>query len=128
MDGYNALRSRLVTDVADASNTIKHLMIRAEDSRILKDWKTMTRMYGELRDLNRELIREHQKRVENHEALLAALREVNQTIQKAAKLRAGGPKTKMVAACRQAIKVNNVHALFKIIQFTDLAEQTAGFE
>ena len=70
----------------------------------------------ELRDLNRELIREHQKRVENHEALLAALREVNQTIQKAAKLRAGGPKTKMVAACRQAIKVNNVHALFKIIQ------------
>ena len=48
MDEYNALRSRLVTDVADASNTIKHI-IRAEDSRILKDWKTMTRMYGELR-------------------------------------------------------------------------------
>ena len=44
VDGYNALRSRLVTDVADASNTIKHLVIRAEDSRILKDWTTMKRM------------------------------------------------------------------------------------
>jgi Bardet-Biedl syndrome 2 protein len=129
VDEHNALRSRLVTDVADASITIKHLVIRAEDSRILQDWKTMKRMYGELRDLNRELIVEHQKRVENHEALLAALRDVNQTIQKAGKLRAGGPKTRMVAACRQAIKVNNVHALFKIIQLgADLAEQTSGFE
>jgi Bardet-Biedl syndrome 2 protein len=38
-------------------------------------------------------------------------------IQRAAKLRCGGAKTRIVSACRAAIKANNVHALFNLIQF-----------
>jgi hypothetical protein len=37
-------------------------------------------------------------------------------IQKAARLRVGQAKGRIVAACRSAIKSNNIHALFKIIQ------------
>ena len=48
--------------------------------------------------------------------LLEALKDVNQMIQKAAKLRAGKFKTEVIAACRAAIQANNISALFKIIQ------------
>jgi Bardet-Biedl syndrome 2 protein len=48
--------------------------------------------------------------------LLEALKDVNQMIQKAAKLRMGKHKTEVVTACRAAIQSNNIAALFKIIQ------------
>ena len=94
---------------------MKTYVIKAEDARILGDMNAMRRMYGQLFDLNRELIMQHAKRAQNHEELLAALKEVNQMIQRAAKCRHGAPKTRTVAACRKAIKENNTHALFDII-------------
>ena len=56
--------------------------IKAEDARILGDMNAMRRMYGQLFDLNRELIMQHAARAQNHEELLAALKEVNQMIQR----------------------------------------------
>ena len=101
VDDRNAARSRLVADVADGSNAVKTFVIKAEDARILGDMNAMRRMYGQLFDLNRELIMQHAKRAQNHEELLAALKEVNQMIQRAAKCRHGAPKTRTVAACRK---------------------------
>ena len=51
--------------------------------------------------------------------LLGALKEVNQMIQRAARLRCGVPKTRVVAACRAAVKNNNTALLFKIIRDGD---------
>lgn len=39
--------------------------------------------------------------------------QVNQMIQRAAKLRVGQAKTRVVNSCRAAIKANNLQALFK---------------
>lgn len=64
----------------------------------------------------RELIMEHTKRATNHAELLEALRQVNHMIQKAAKLRVGAPKARIVSACRAAVKENNTNALLKIIR------------
>lgn len=66
-----------------------------------------------------DLIADHDKRATNHKELLEALKEVNQMIQRSARLRVGGPKTRVVAACRAAIKVNNMASLFKIIREGD---------
>ena len=88
---------------------------KAEDARILGDIKGMRQAYAQLYTLNAELMGEYTKRANNHEELLAALKEVNHMIQKAAKLRVGAPKARIVAACRQAIKANNIHSLFAII-------------
>jgi Bardet-Biedl syndrome 2 protein len=66
--------------------------------------------------LNKELVGEYNKRAVNHQELLRALKEVNQMIQKAARLRVGDPKTQVVAACRKAIKDNNMQSLFKIVR------------
>ena len=47
----------------------------------------MKRWYMELFDVNRDLISDYKIRCNNHEELMACLKQVNQTIQKAGKLR-----------------------------------------
>ena len=43
------------------------------------------------------------------------LKHLNSVIQKAARLRIGKPSTKVIAACRKAVKKNNIGALLQII-------------
>ncbi|CAM9655156.1 unnamed protein product, partial [Discosporangium mesarthrocarpum] len=112
---YNNLRHQLTADMADNSHRIKALIVRAEDARILGDMPLMRRMYAELFTLNKQCVAEYSKRANNHQALLAALKEVNQTIQKASNLRVGKAKTRVVTECRAAIKSNNVDALVQIM-------------
>jgi Bardet-Biedl syndrome 2 protein len=76
----------------------------------------MKRLYSDLFSLNNELIGEYTKRSNNHNELLNALKEVNQMIQRAARLRVGNAKTRVVTLCRTAVKENNVQALFQIIE------------
>ena len=147
---YNAARLKLTAEMADQSNTAKTLVIKAEDARILGEYKLMRATYTELYTLNAELMGEYTKRAnnheqvrsipwplstnpprtvhdllspflagvraKNHEQLLGALKEVNHMIQKAARLRVGGAKARIVSSCREAIKTNDFHALFKIMK------------
>ncbi|KAF0683990.1 Aste57867_24071 [Aphanomyces stellatus] len=116
VDDYNSIRLKLTGDMADDSNQIKHLVIRAEDARILNDMRGMRSFYSELFSLNNQLLGEYTKRATNHQALLDALKEVNSMIQLAARLRNGAPKSAVIVACRKAIKANNIHALFYIVK------------
>jgi len=116
VDEYNATRLALTAEMADQSNNAKTLVIRAEDARILGDIKAMRSAYSELYTLNAELMGEYSKRANNHEQLLAALKEVNHMIQKTARLRVGAAKTRIVTACRASIKANDIHGLFQIMQ------------
>lgn len=125
VDEYNAIRLKLTAEMADSSNLVKTLVIKAEDARILGDMKLMKRMYSELYTLNNELIGEYTKRSNNHQELLAALKEVNNMIQKAARLRVGAPKSRVVTACRAAIKANNIHSLFQIIREGKVAGESS---
>jgi len=90
-------------------------LTEAEDARLMADMPLMKRHYADLFTLNNELIAEYNKRANNHEALLAALKEVNQIIQKAANLRVGAPKARVIAESRAAIKSNNIDSLYHII-------------
>ena len=71
--------------------------------------------YGDLFDVNRELMVEHSKRAENHAELLKALKHVNQVILRASRLRYGAGAARVVKACRKAVKENNTQALFRIV-------------
>ncbi|KAH9150352.1 hypothetical protein AeRB84_006779 [Aphanomyces euteiches] len=140
VDDYNSIRLKLTGDMADDSNQIKHLVIRAEDARIINDMyvsqaasslnspplelfpeffccrKGMRSFYSELFTLNNQLLGEYTKRATNHQALLDALKDVNSMIQLAARLRNGQAKAAVIVACRKAIKANNIHALFYIVK------------
>jgi Bardet-Biedl syndrome 2 protein len=61
VDEYNAVRLKLTAEMADSSNLLKALVIKAEDARIINNMALMRRMYQQLFDLNRELIMEHTK-------------------------------------------------------------------
>jgi len=116
VDEYNAVRLKLTAEMADSANLVKALIVKAEDYRMLSDMSNLKKVFAGLQQTNSDLIAEYNKRANNHQQLLGQLKEVNMMIQKAAKLRVGNPKTRVVAACRQAIKKNNIHELFQIIR------------
>lgn len=116
VDEYNAVRLKLTAEMADSSSLVKALIVKAEDYRMLSDMENLKKVFLSLQQTNSDLTAEYTKRANNHQQLLEQLKEVNMMIQKAAKLRTGTPKTRVVSACRQAIKKNNIHELFQIIK------------
>ncbi|XP_064601546.1 Bardet-Biedl syndrome 2 protein homolog [Liolophura sinensis] len=116
VDEFHSVRQKLTAEMADHSNLIRSMVVRAEDSRLMGDMRNMRKAYMELYDLNRDLINGYTIRSNNHQELLTCLKQVNQIIQKAGRLRVGKYKTQVVAACRSAIKSNNINSLFKIIK------------
>ncbi|XP_059362586.1 Bardet-Biedl syndrome 2 protein homolog [Carassius carassius] len=116
VDEFHSVHQKLTAAMADHSNYIRNMLVQAEDARLMGDWRNMKKRYIELYDLNRDLINEYKIRSNNHNALLARLKSVNQAIQRAGRLRVGKPKTQVIAACRDAIKNNNINALFKIMK------------
>ncbi|KAK1785417.1 hypothetical protein P4O66_018251, partial [Electrophorus voltai] len=116
VDEFHAVRQKMTAAIGDHSNHIRNMLVQAEDARLMGDLKTMKKRYIELYDLNRDLISEYKIRSNNHSALLSRLKAVNQAIQRAGRLRVGKPKNQVISACRDAIKNNNVNALFKIMK------------
>ncbi|CAK9033061.1 Bardet-Biedl syndrome 2 protein [Durusdinium trenchii] len=118
----NSIRQRLSAEMADESNYIKSLVVKAEDARILGDITSITQTYQELTTLNVQLIGEYNKRSNNQENLLNTLKEVNQIIQWASLLRIGKPKAQVVSACRKAIKTSNLASMFHAITSMSAAQ------
>jgi Bardet-Biedl syndrome 2 protein len=77
----------------------------------------MKKIYKTLFELNQNLVGEYTKRSNNYEGLLASLKDVNQMIQRSARLRVGSVKQSIITSCRAAIKANNLQTLFQIIKF-----------
>ena len=103
--------------MADNSQRIKALVVRAEDSRIMNEMDSMRKAYTNLFSLNTQLLNEHSLRTKIQENLLEALRSVNLMIQRAASLRVGNAKMDVIAECRKAIKNNNFSSLQRIIRY-----------
>lgn len=74
---------KLSAEIADSSQVVKTLVIKAEDARRIGNMPQMAKSYSQLYDINRELIGEYQKRANNHAELLKSLKDVNQMIQQA---------------------------------------------
>ena len=104
--------------------------------------KNMRKWYSQLYDLNRDLISGYKIRCNNHQELMETLKQVNQIIQRAGRLRGkewrppsyytmafsivnsvvfnhysvGKSKAKVISDCRGAIKGSNVNMLVKVIR------------
>ena len=71
---------------------------------------------SQLYDINRDLVSQYKIRCNNHQELMETLKEVNQIIQKAARLRIGRSKATVISECRNSIKTNNINQLVKVIK------------
>ncbi|XP_075432991.1 BBSome complex member BBS2 isoform X2 [Ascaphus truei] len=116
VDESHSVHQKLTADMADQSNMVRSMLVQAEDARLMRDMGNMKKRYTELYDLNRDLINCYKIRCNNHMELLNSLRGVNQAIQRAGRLRVGKPKAQVITACRDAIRSNNVNALFRIMR------------
>ncbi|XP_015276879.1 PREDICTED: Bardet-Biedl syndrome 2 protein isoform X1 [Gekko japonicus] len=116
VDESYSVCQKLTTNMADSSNFIRSMLVRAEDSRLMGDMKNMKRRYMELYNLNKDLLSEYKIRCTNHTEFLNNLKAINQAIQRAGRLRVGKPKMQVIAACRDAIKNDNINMLFRIMR------------
>lgn len=115
VEAASAARSVVDSQAAMLAMAIKDSVLRAEDARLLRDVSGLRRAHARLADLNRDMWLEHERRVANQAQLLQGLRAVNVMIQAAAGLRVGPAQGRVVAACRAAIKANNLAALDKVV-------------
>jgi Bardet-Biedl syndrome 2 protein len=83
---------------------------------VINDMTSMKKTYLEIAKINADLFQEYKVRSTNHHELMAQLKTVNTMIQKAANLRVGQGKARVVTACRNAIKSNNINELFQILR------------
>ncbi|KAM3829164.1 BBSome complex member BBS2 isoform 3-T3 [Vipera latastei] len=116
VDSSHTVCQKLTANMAESSNCIRSMLVRAEDSRLMGDWRNMKKRYMELYDLNKDLLSQYKIRCSNHSELLNNLKAINQAIQRAGHLRVGKHKMQMIAACRDAIKNNSVNMLVKIMR------------
>uniref|UniRef100_A0A0K2U534 BardetBiedl syndrome 2 protein homolog [Strongylocentrotus purpuratus] n=1 Tax=Lepeophtheirus salmonis TaxID=72036 RepID=A0A0K2U534_LEPSM len=112
-------RQRLSAEMADHSGIVRTFVVRAEDSRLLSDIKSVRKWYSQLFEINRGMISNYKIRCHNHENLMNTLKNVNQIIQKLARLRVGKTKSNIITDSRTAIKDNNIPQLLKVMKYGD---------
>ncbi|KAF4525124.1 hypothetical protein B566_EDAN005066, partial [Ephemera danica] len=81
------VRVQLSAGMAEAASNIRNLVVRAEDARLIGDIYAMKKWYSQLASMNSDLLREYKIRSKNHEDVMETLKDINQCIQKASKLR-----------------------------------------
>ena len=85
--GLKEVDARLQAEAAGGANLLKSIVIRLEDARILENINDMRKRLMQLKNINGDLIREHEIRLNSHRELAASLKELNIGVQRAARLR-----------------------------------------
>ncbi|KAL6265602.1 hypothetical protein P5V15_002396 [Pogonomyrmex californicus] len=109
--GLKEVDARLQAEAAGAATLLKSIVIRLEDARILENIDDMRKRLMQLKNINGDLIREHEIRLNSHRELATSLKELNIGVQRAARLRVGKAASNAVARCRAAIQDENPKAL-----------------
>lgn len=88
--GLKEVDARLQAEAAGGATLLKSIVIRLEDARILENIDDMRKRLMQLKNINGDLIREHEIRLNSHRELAASLKELNIGVQRAARLRGRG--------------------------------------
>jgi Ciliary BBSome complex subunit 2, C-terminal len=90
-------------------------VVRAEDARLVGDYTSMKQHYRALRDLNRDLCQQHDRRLEKHAQLASSLKAINGVIQSAIRLRLGAQTQALSNACRAAVQQQDSQAFIRAL-------------
>ncbi|EDQ92040.1 uncharacterized protein MONBRDRAFT_22806 [Monosiga brevicollis MX1] len=111
----HGVRQRLSAELAEGSNLVKSLLLRAEDYRLMGDTFNMRETYAQLHAANRDLVNAYTIRSTNHNKLLEGLKSLNMFIQTTAQLLDGPLQTEFVAECRECIRNSDMVKLFNVL-------------
>eukprot|EP00055_Hartaetosiga_balthica_P003199 m.6870 g.6870 ORF g.6870 m.6870 type:complete len:761 (-) comp2668_c0_seq1:36-2318(-) len=109
----HSVRQKLVAEIAENSTLAKSLLLRAEDHRIMGNFVAMQQAYGDVMDVNKDILRAHAFRYSNQEKLMSQVRILNKIIHERAERNGGGA---FIDSCRQAIKENDYGTLLDLLQ------------
>lgn len=112
----NQLKTHFSANISENINNLKVNIVKAEASLMINDIEQMKRNYALVQQENGALIGEYLKRSNNHQALIAMLKELNAMIKNASNLRLGLAQKKMVAEARESIKTNSTQKMATIFQ------------
>lgn len=98
-------------ETANETTLLKNIIIRLEDARILENIDEMRRRLVQLKNVNADLIKEHEIRMKSYREFTTNLKELNLGVQRAARLRVGKSASNTIANCRAAIQDENSKAL-----------------
>nr|CAI39046.1 BBS2, putative [Paramecium tetraurelia] len=113
---HKSSKLQISGDVAEAMNLVKSYIVKAEDSRMIGDIRTMQKMYANVMVQNKAIQSELYKKKQNNDILMNNLKEVNAMISNASQLRVGNAKIAITNMCRNAVKKNNLLTLIEVIQ------------
>ncbi|MCQ2817668.1 MAG: hypothetical protein MJ252_10425 [archaeon] len=108
-------RNQYNINMTEITTFIKDIFVRAEDNRLLGNFKTFKDYFNKINLKNLELLDEFEKRTQSYADLLNDLKQMNEIIQNFANLKAGKYKNQMVNKCRDCIRKKNYALLMRIL-------------
>ncbi|XP_065174778.1 Bardet-Biedl syndrome 2 protein homolog [Sycon ciliatum] len=108
--------SRLRAELADHSNLIRGLVVRAEDSRINRDMTGVRHTYKSLYEFNLDLVHGHVIRMTTHDQLTELQRQLNHALQVYGRLKLGKYKGEVITEAKKCLDGNNHSRLVSILR------------
>jgi len=100
----NQLKTHFAANISESIQNLKVSVVKAEASLIIHDIENMRKNYAMVQQENGALIGEYVKRANNHQELVATLKELNNMIRLASSLRLGKASKRVVAEARDCIR------------------------
>ncbi|CAH8460393.1 unnamed protein product [Heterobilharzia americana] len=113
---YSSTQQQVSVDMVSKTDTVKHLIVRAEDYRLNGNWNLLKKTFQQLSNANTDILSNYYSRVTDYEASMNCLKRIHQIIEYVSSLRVGKYKTTIITMCHNALKENNIGTLKKIIR------------
>jgi Bardet-Biedl syndrome 2 protein len=104
IEQHAQLKTHFSANIAESMTNLKVQIVKAEASLMIEDVESMKKSYAVVQQENGALIGEYIKRSNNHQELVASLKELNSMIKNASNLRCGGAQKRVVALARECIR------------------------
>ena len=90
------MRTHFAANISENVNNLKVHIVKAEASMMIDDVSSMLKSYANVQAENGALQGEYLKRQNNHEDMIATLKQLNIMIKQASNLRQGAPSQQVI--------------------------------
>jgi hypothetical protein len=109
-------KQAIVSDMANITNTIKKMLILAEDARTIGEFELMGRYYHTINDMNQDLLRENIKRIGIQNQMKKEGHVVRRILQQCSLLHPRSVQSAMIQKSRSLLKEKCFSELIKLMK------------
>ena len=121
------LRLKMTADIADATQYLKALLVRAEDARALSQIQLMKQYYVSIHDINKTLTTEHIKRCNNYKEFMRLQKEMHHTLEMFLNCRNGQPQSNLLTQIKRMLNDKSYDSLITLLSSgSSISSKTSG--